>query len=121
LTNKQEKKVGLGFSHGDAHWSYSGFMRFRNKLTETLGYTVPLGEMYYHGSHIQMKNEPIFPLINHSDCDGNLTVEEMQQILPQLEGIINRWDDDDYEKPLGLRFVTSIKEAIEADEPLEFM
>lgn len=113
--------MGLDFSHGDAYWSYGGFMRFRAKLAKTLGYSVPLSTMYDDGSYMCMQKEPIFPLINHSDCDGDLTVEEMQQVLPQLKNIINTWDDDDYEKPRGLRFVTSIKEAIDENEPLEFM
>ena len=113
--------MGLDFSHGNAHWSYSGFGHFRSKLVDTLGYTVPLNTMYEDGTYIRMKNEPIYPLINHSDCDGNLTVEEMQQILPQLEDIVNRWNDDEYDKTRGLQLIESMKEAIDDNEPLEFM
>jgi len=76
--------MGIDFSHGEAHWAYSGFMRFRSLLASSLGYETPLMEMYDNGSHDVMENEPIYPLINHSDCDGELTVEEMKQILPQL-------------------------------------
>lgn len=112
--------MGIDFSHGDAHWAYSGFMRFRNKLAEALGYVVPLSTMYDDGSYTCMVNEPIWPLINHSDCEGELTVEEMQQIIPQLEDIINRWDDDDYDKSHGLDLVESMQEAINENESLEF-
>lgn len=112
--------MGLDFSHGNAHWAYSGFMRFRDRLAEALGYTKSLRDMYDDDTYTCMENEPIYPLINHSDCDGDLTVEEMQQILPQLEDIINRWDDEDYEKDRGLLLIESMKEAINDNEPLEF-
>ena len=113
--------MGLGFSHGEAHWAYSGFMRFRSRLAETLGYTVPLSVMYDDGSYTRMKNEPIWPLINHSDCDGELTVEEMQQILPQLEDLVNRWDDHEYDKITGLQLIEGMKDAINNDESMEFI
>lgn len=113
--------MGIDFSHGDAHWAYSGFMHFRNKLTETLGYAVLLSTMYDDGSYTCMRNEPIWPLIDHSDCDGELTVEEMQQIIPQLENIINRWDEHDYDKVHGFELIESMREAIAENEPLEFI
>ena len=28
------------------------------------------------------KHEGIYPLLYHSDCDGNLTVEECERIVP---------------------------------------
>jgi len=113
--------MGIDFSHGKAHWSYSGFMRFRARLAETLGYVDSLSHMYNDGTYTCMKNEAIYPLIDHSDCDGNLTVEEMQQIIPQLEDIINSWPADDGEKSRGKFLVESMKEAISENEPLEFM
>ena len=113
--------MGIDFSHGDAHWAYSGFMRFRNKLAETLGYAVSLSTMYDDGSYTRMRNEPIWPLIDHSDCDGDLTVEEMEQIIPQLENISNHWDEHDYDKVHGFELIESMREAIAEDEPLEFI
>jgi len=112
--------MGLGFSHGDVHFSYSGFMRFRNKLIETLGYTHSLESMYKDGTYINMKTEPIYPLINHSDCDGELTVDEMQQMLPQLKCIIKRWPDDDYDKSYGFKFIEGIELAVDENEPMVF-
>lgn len=112
--------MGLDFSHSCAHWAYSGFMRFRDKLTETLGYTCSLRTMYDDGTYMRMKNEPIFPLINHSDCDGELSVEEMQQILPQLKDIIERWEDDDYDKSQALQLIEGMEYAVASNEPMEF-
>lgn len=112
--------MGLDFSHGIAHWSYRGFTHFRSKLVEALGYEISLETMYNDGSYTCLKNEPIWPLINHSDCDGILTIEEMKQIIPQLEDIIFHWENYDYDKTMGSLFINSMKDAIEDNEPLEF-
>lgn len=118
--------MGIDFSHGEAHWAYSGFMRFRSLLAETLGYRTPLSEMYNSGTHDVMKNEPIWPLINHSDCDGELTVEEMKQILPQLIAIVNIWEGQHdgspgkYEIERTNAFIDGMKIAIDDDETFEF-
>lgn len=112
--------MGIDFSHGEAHWAYSGFMRFRSRLAEDLGYAVPLSEMYDDGSYVCMKNEDIYPLINHSDCDGDLTPSEMLQIIPQLMTIVSQWEDDDYEKQRGLQLIEGMKEAIAANENMVF-
>ena len=57
--------MGIDFSHGDAHWAYSGFMRFRGRLAVELGYPNPLHEMYDDGSYSCMEGAPIYPLNNH--------------------------------------------------------
>jgi len=113
--------MGIDFSHGDAHWSYSGFNNFRNSLVKTLGYTTSLHIMYEDGTYVRMQKEPIYPLINHSDCDGVLTVKEMQQVLPQLKDIVNCWPEGDYDKVRGLSFIDGIEEAINENESLEFI
>jgi len=113
--------MGLGFSHGTAHFSYSGFMRFRNKLIGTLGYTHSLEMMYKDGTYTNMKTEAIYPLINHSDCDNELNVEEMQQILPQLKCIVNKWLDDDHDKTIGMALIEGMEIALEENEPLRFI
>jgi len=118
--------MGLDFSHGEAHWSYSGFMHFRNEITKHLGYTKTLSEMYDDGTYDVMQNEPIWPLINHSDCDGDLTVKEMKQIIPQLREILLVWEKATpdqtgfYETNRTKAFIESMEVAIEENEPLEF-
>ena len=69
--------MGLAFSYSDAHWSYSGFNRFRNNLVVALGYPISLDDMYETNTYGQLSRQGIYPLINHSDCDGYLTVNEM--------------------------------------------
>jgi len=119
--------MGIDFSHGEAHWAYSGFMRFRSLLAETLGYTTPLIDMYDNGTHDVMENEAIWPLINHSDCDGELTVKEMKQILPQLILIVDQWKElpdgsaCKYEIDRTNAFIDGMEVAVEANETFEFM
>lgn len=116
--------MGLDFTHGDAHWSYGGFMRFRARLIETLELG-NLNDMYDDGSYYEkLENIPIFPLINHSDCDGELTVEEMKAIIPQLDLIVSMWESQqpsDYDAERGRQFVDGMKYAIEENEPMEFI
>lgn len=120
--------MGLDFSHCDAHWSYSGFNRFRNKLVEALGYTTSLDDMYENGSYAdKLKHERIFPLIDHSDCEGYLNVKEMKRIRYQLRYILEMWETTkdsnvyQYDIRQGNALLEGIEDAIEADESLEFM
>lgn len=114
--------MGLAFSHGDAHWAYSGFMRFRSRLAESLGYSETLHDMYNNGTYYCMENEAIWPLINHSDCDGVLSVEEMMQIIPQLQALINKWNTarDEFHQHQGQLFINGMQHAISANEPMIF-
>ncbi len=111
--------MGLSFSHGNMHFSYGSFMQFRSMLAEKLGYP-NLRDMYNSGTYDVMINEPIYPLINHSDCDGELTVNEMKQIIPQLTEIINKLPTDSIEFDRGNCFINAMTLAIENGEPLEF-
>ncbi len=120
--------MGLDFSHSDAYWSYGGFNRFRNNLVEALGYPTSLDEMYDNGSYVdKLKHESIFPLINHSDCDGYLTVKEMKRIVPQLRYILEIWENNfemteyHYDIRQGRALLEGMEEAIEADESIEFI
>ena len=112
--------MGIAFSHGDASWSYSGFMAFRTKIVNTIGLPGDLSEAYNDGFYKFLINDPIYAFINHSDCDGELSVEELEIIIPRLEEIINMWETDNYNKPHGLALLEGMKAAWDQDEPLEF-
>jgi hypothetical protein len=43
--------MGVGFSHGNASWSYTGFDFFRTKLAASVG--INLDEMFGHGGDKQ--------------------------------------------------------------------
>src|SRR6056297_594294 len=103
--------MGLNFSHGDAHWAYSGFNRFRKKIASIVMET-EVDNLYDDRMiYKYMSAEPIYPFINHSDCDGELTPKELKQIIPQLEDAVNKLEDDDGDKYRGLELIKGMKEA----------
>ncbi len=111
--------MGLDFSHCDVWWSYSGFGEFRRRLAKEIG--MDLNEMEGFDGDIPFSNfsDDIIPLLNHSDCDGELTVEECKKVAPRLKELIYPWEDDrDKRKALGL--IEGMELAIERNEPLEF-
>jgi len=111
--------MGLDFSHCDARWSYSGFGRFRTKLVQSLGIFVDVSA-YDNGVYRQAKFSGIWPLINHSDCDGKLTIREMKKIVPALKSILENWNPDDYDTESGKELLCGMEEAISKKQQLKF-
>ena len=111
--------MGIDFSRGNAHWSYGGFNSFRHRLAECIG--IDLDDMLGFGGDIQWDtvNDPIEPLLNHSDCDGVLTAEQCLTVAPRLAELVKDWPDD-YDKSHALELVEGMKEAIEDDADIEF-
>ena len=112
--------MGLDFSHGDAHWAYSGFDLFRRKIASIVMETEI--DNLYDGRMIYkyMSAEPIYPFINHSDCDGELTPDELEKLIPQLEDAVNKLEDEDTDKARGLELIKGMKEALRNNNNLRF-
>lgn len=114
--------MSLGFSHGDAHWSYSGFHRARVRLAATIG--VELKEMEGFGGRKPWHAVPAHPLVallNHSDCDGTLSPEQCATIAPVLRRAVVPWGEDDYDKRQFMRLAEGMEEAARANEELQFI
>ena len=118
----KEKIMGIDFSHGRARWSYIGFHNFRSRIAESAG--LDLEKLYNLNGPWDMIEEGLRPFLNHSDRDGDLTVEELKLIAPRLKEIVTSWSDDtldeEFNKKEGLKLVEGMEAAIEANEPLEF-
>jgi hypothetical protein len=82
--------MGLDFAQSGAHWSYGRFMRFRTRLAAAIG--IDLGRMEGFKEYLDPINaDPPIPwstvtddlvsLLDHSDCDGVLTAEEMRRTI----------------------------------------
>ena len=112
--------MGVNFSHCSAGWSYIAFNQFRARLVKVIGGYPPLVQLYNENNVEVLSDELIYPLINHSDYEGNLTPEEMTKIILQLEDIIELWDDKDYDKIQAQELIRGMKVAIERNECLEF-
>lgn len=112
--------MGIDFSHSEAHWAYSGFSRFRNRLAQEIG--IDLGMMDGFGGDIPFDSikDPIEPLLNHSDCDGGLTPSDCAKVAPRLRELVKGWPDDDRDKRNALLLAEGMEEAIYEDEIFEF-
>lgn len=112
--------MGLKFSHCNAFWSYSDFGDFRRRLAKEIG--IEIDKMVRFGGEIPFSDyqDDILPLLNHSDCDGELSVEECKKVAPRLRQLISSWEDDDSDKRKALELAEGIEYAIECNEPLEF-
>lgn len=122
--------MGLDFSHCDAHWSYSGFGRFRVRLAETIGMDLLKMEGFdreHKGLSWKGVKDPIGRLLNHSDCDGDLSPAECRKIAPRLRELIGLMeagcvsDVFDYDKQNALELVKGMELAVKKGEPLEFI
>jgi hypothetical protein len=113
-------EMGLDFDHGDAHWSYRGFGRFRKRLAEAIG--VRLEEMrgFGGGKSWDTVQDDIVPLLNHSDCDGELTPEECAKVAPRLSKLAEAWDEDDYDRITSVELVAAMLQCAEDGVALGF-
>lgn len=119
--------MGLDFSHGEAHWAYSGFGRFREKLANAEGFNLNdmEGFLRLHETPRPMRSwdtvtTDLKPLLNHSDCDGELTPQECKQVAPRLKQIIADWPLEDRDRDSGLELVAAMEHCAGHGENLEF-
>ncbi|WP_313469847.1 hypothetical protein [Lysinibacillus sp.] len=111
--------MGLNFSHCDVGWSYSGFNNFRRRLAQQI--EMDLDDMVGFGGNIpfHIYQDDIVPLLNHSDCDGELTPDECKQVAPRLRELVSGWEDD-YEKSKALDLADGMELAANRGKSLEF-
>lgn len=118
----------MGVRIGKAQWSYTGFNAFRARLAREEGLDLHL--MHGFGGDMPWDETvtPLRPLLDHSDCDGDLSPEECAQIAPRLTEICQSWENvefgDDpqlyYDRSNGLLLAEEMRRAVTAGERLEF-
>jgi len=137
--------MGLDISHDAWSGAYSAFGRWRAKIAELAGFPPlglmegfysPISQLYGERWEDRMPlkwedlHQPdlrLVPLLSHSDCDGELSVNELKEIVPALKsllpklqelgdahGHIRNWHDK------TVQFIEGAELAIANDEPLEF-
>ena len=113
--------MGLDFSHGDAHWTYSDFHAFRSELAAMVG-IADLSTMEGFGGTRSFDALPddIRPLLDHSNCDGALSPEECSRIAPRLEALIRQKEETWDYRDSGLSLVEGMKKAASQGESLTF-
>lgn len=106
--------MGLDFNACMAHWSYSGFNRFRERLAAAEGRSL---DSYFE---MDERATPLSPLLNHSDCDGDISPEDCATVAKALREIVMRWPEDDYDRQHGLLLAEGMEYCAKNNEPLEF-
>ncbi len=129
----------MGVEIGSAHWAYSGFMRFRKKLAEAEGFDL-LTMDGYEGAFGSTSGSPrpwadadgknvtvLRPLLDHSDCDGEMTWQECEQVVDRVSEIVEAWAlrpslDPIEERDIlqGRRLVQSMRDSVAAQSELVF-
>lgn len=116
--------MGLDFRQSNAHWSYSGFNRFRERLAKAEGYNLrKMWELEDSGKK-SFKDLPMHDFYFHSDCDGVLTVRQLKVILPRFRELLEILDsegiEDDYDVWSGKILADDMEQCIINREKLEF-
>ncbi len=65
-------------------------------------------------------NDPIKYLLNHSDCEGELTPDECRKVAPRLRELVAGWPDGDRDKENALELADGMDAAAAAGESLRF-
>jgi hypothetical protein len=103
-------------------WSYSGFHEFRHKVAAAAGMGSLDDYIGFGGKKPfpSVDDEPIVELLNHSDCEGDLSPEQCNAIGPRLRDLIAAWPGDDYDRMMGERLAAACDACAESGVPLEF-
>ena len=111
--------MGLDFNPGTASWSYTGFNAFRERLAKEIN--MNLRSMKGFGGNIKFSkfNDPIIPLLDHSDCDGHLTVKECEQVAPRLIELVKDWPDD-YDRQEAIKLANDMLFCVKKKQKLIF-
>ena len=81
--------MGLDVSHDCWNGAYSAFMRFRSNLAAAIGIDI-MNMENFGGKQIpwpSKTDEPLVILLNHSDCDGTIAVEDLIPLADRLDQV----------------------------------
>jgi hypothetical protein len=110
------------FHHSEgACFTYGSFGDFRRRIGTII--CLPLYEMEGFGgvrNWDEWRDHPLYPLMNHSDCDGEITWIDCARIFPALEMIISKWPQHDLLRKEGMKLVAHMRYCVEAERALVF-
>lgn len=124
--------MGIDFSHSEAHWAYTGFSRFRRALATFEGIDLDAMAGFCSGGQPwEPVTTPLVPLLDHSDCDGDLSPEDCAAVAPRLREVIDQiwpaetsnWEQNreaSLHRSNGLLLADGMEAAASAGERLEF-
>ena len=87
--------MGLDTSHNCWHGPYSSFNNFRKALASQID--IDLNDYAGYGEkgikNLESIPHDIMPLLNHSDCDGELSPDECAKIAKGIDSILASFDE----------------------------
>jgi len=147
--------MGLDISHNTWHGAYSAFMRWRKEIAKVAGFPpLELMEGFYMENKFSLldaihkkddlcmyflndvreslpiqwdffRGDPLYHLLYHSDCDGQITyiragkiAKRLRELLPKIDGDLGGHIGNIKEKTIT--FIEGCELAYELKEPLEF-
>jgi hypothetical protein len=111
--------MGLDTTHDCWHGAYSAFHSFRQALASLVG--IQLDQMVGFGGQTSWPDkasEPLVILLDHSDAEDEIAVEDLRPLAKRLRELSGQYSD-----PWGKairRFATGLEQAANAGEPVEF-
>jgi hypothetical protein len=123
--------MGLNTTHDCWNGPYSSFHEFRTFLAKQIN--IDLDRQIEFGGDLHDLNETehgIIPLLNHSDCDGKLTVDECKSIITGLDDIIskmkkpeemNKASREYHFRISAVQFRNGCQKAFDNNEEVEFL
>lgn len=126
--------MGLDTSHDCWHGSYIGFGWFRSTLFDVAFGVVPdkadsrhyayLHEVDSWAEDDERRKDPLLKLLMHSDCDGEIAVEDqlalaarLEELGPKLEALP---DERKHYASRAYQFARGLREANAANQAVEF-
>ncbi|MDA8205200.1 MAG: hypothetical protein M0Z36_03960 [Thermaerobacter sp.] len=103
--------MGLDFSHCDASWSYTNFHEFRSELAEMVGIDLSTMEGFGGTRSFDELHDDIKPLLDLSDCDGELSPDDCQRVANRLEELIAKAGEEWHHRSKGLLLVEGLRDA----------
>jgi len=113
--------MGLDTSHNAWHGPYSSFNLWRTLICEKAGLGYLRNYIGFGGEKQWDENHPLVPLLNHSDCDGEIKWEDCKGIAVALTEILPKLEPEDlYNIGKTEDFINGCIDAYKAQENIDF-
>lgn len=95
--------------------SYGGYAMWRKTIAEAKGFD--LDKMEGFGGNESWEGKPFQLVLNHSDCDGEYTIDQIPALIEELKEI-QKLGVDDYDQ--SDKFLRLCNAALELKKPIIF-
>lgn len=112
--------MGLNVSHDCWNGPYSAFNRWRVAIANYAGIDLP--GMFGFGGETPWEDlpaDPLYILLNHSDCDGIIEWKHAKALANRLEELMPKILDE-YCRQKAVQFVQGLREAVALQEDVKF-